>query len=218
MVDPHHAALLRDGRCPACAEPLSARALFGRGPCGTCGADPSAYGTTDAAAQFEQRAQRTVWVVAGLAAFAQLLVGWIPLADVLVALGVAAWLRFAILNPAAAMMSPGRRIVTRGTARVLVGAMLAALLVVSQLLTFLGPLSLPLKAGLGAAEVALGALLITRYTSAQLQREAAGKPVEGSEIGLLVGVILLMLATAFAAAYAAMSLMTAVQEFFGGLL
>lgn len=159
-----------------------------------------------------------MWVVAGLAAVAQLLVGWIPLADVLVALGVATWLRFAILNPAAAMMSPGRRIVTRGTARVLVGAMLAALLVVSQLLTFLGPLSLPIKAALGAAEVALGALLITRYTAAQLQREAAGKPVEGSEVGLLVAVILLMLAAAFGAAYAAMSLLAAVQEFFGGLL
>lgn len=218
MVDPHHAALLREGRCPACAEPLSARALFGRGPCGACGVDPSAYGTSDAAAQFERRAQRTVWGVAGLAALAQVLVGWIPLADVLVALAVATWLRFAILNPAASMMSPGRRIVTRGTARVLVGAMLAALLVVSQLLTFLGPLSLPIKAVLGAIEVTLGAMLVTRYTAAQLQREAAGKPVEASEVGLLVAVVVLMLGAAFGAAYAAVSVMSAIQQFFGGML
>ncbi|MCR9166094.1 MAG: hypothetical protein ACE37F_17355 [Nannocystaceae bacterium] len=217
MVHPHHAALLRDGRCPACAEALSARALFGRGACGACGVDPSAYGTTEAATQFEQRAQRTVWGVAGLAALAQVLVGWIPLADVLVALGVATWLRFAILNPAASMMSPGRRIVTRGTARVLVGAMLAALLVVSQLLTFLGPLSLPLEAVLGAMEVALGASLVTRYTAAQLQREAAGKPVEPSEIGLLVGLVAVMLGAAFAAAYAAVSVLSAIQTFFGGM-
>lgn len=218
MVDPHHAALLREGRCPACAETLSARALFGRGPCGACGADPNAYGTSDAAAQFERRAQRTVWGVAGLAALAQVLVGWIPFADVLVALGVATWLRFAILNPAASMMSPGRRIVTRGTARVLVGAMLAALLVVSQLLTFLGPLSLPIKAVLGAIEVTLGAMLVTRYTAAQLQREAAGKPVEASEIGLLVAVVVLMLGAAFGAAYAAVSVMSAIRAFFGGML
>lgn len=192
--------------------------MFGRGPCGACGADPSAYGTSDAAAQFERRAQRTVWGVAGLAAVAQLLVGWIPLADVLVALAVATWLRFAILNPAASMMSPGRRIVTRGTARVLVGAMLAALLVVSQLLTFLGPLSLPIKAALGAAEVTLGAMLVTRYTAAQLQREAAGKPVEPSEVGLLVGVVVVMLGAAFGAAFAAVSVMSAIREFFGGVL
>jgi len=215
---PHHAALLREGRCPACAEELSARALFGRAPCGACGADTRAFGLSDAPQRFDQRAQRTVWVSAGLAALAQVLVGWIPLADVLVAMGVAAWLRFAILSPAAAMMSPGRRVITRGTARLLVGVLLAVLLVASQLLTLLGPLGLPFKAAIGAAEVGLGAMLVTRYTAAQLQREAAGKPVEGAEIGLLVAMVLAMLAAAFAASYVALTVIEALQSFFGGLL
>lgn len=213
----HHGALLRDGRCPACAEPLSARALFGRAPCGRCGVDTTAFGASDAAKRFEQRADRTTWGVAVAAAMAELLVGWIPLADVVVAVGIAAWIRFAILRPAASMMSPARRLVTRGTARLLVAALLAALLVVSQLLTFLGPLSLPIKALLGAAEVTLGATLVTRYVAAQIQREAAGQPVEGAEVGLLVAVVVALAIAAFAAAYVAMTLMSAVESFFGGL-
>lgn len=213
----HHTALLQDGRCPECAESLTARALFGRGPCKRCGADPAAYGTTDAAARFEGRARHTTWIVALVAGLAELLVGWIPLADVVVALGIALWIRQAILRPAVAMMSPGRRLVTRGTARVLVGALLAALLVVSQLVTFLGPLGLPIKALLGAAEVGLAAMLVTRYVASQVEREAAGKPVEGAEIGLLVAMVLLLLGTAFAATFAVVSVLGAIQEFFGGV-
>lgn len=213
----HHAALLADGRCPECAESLTARALFGRGLCTRCGADPGAHGTSDAASRFEGRARRTTWIVAVVAGVAQLLVGWIPLADVVVALGIALWIRLAILRPAVAMMSPGRRLVTRGTARVLVGALLAALLIVSQLVTLLGPLGLPVKAVLGAAEVGLAALLVTRYIASQVEREAAGKPIEAAEIGLLVAMVLLLLGTAFAATLAVVSVLGVIQDFFGGL-
>lgn len=115
------------------------------------------------------------------------------------------------------MMSPGRRLVTRATARVLVGALLAALLVVSQLVTFLGPLGLPVKALLGAAEVGLGALLVTRYVASQIEREAAGKPVEAAEVGLLVALVVLLLGAAFAATFAVVSILGAIQDFFGGL-
>lgn len=143
--------------------------------------------------------------------------GWVPLADIAVALGIALWIRFAILRPAVTMMSPGRRLVTRATARVLVGALLAALLVVSQLVTFLGPLGLPVKALLGAAEVGLGALLVTRYVASQIEREAAGKPVEAAEAGLLIALVFLLLGAAFAATFAVVSILGAVQDFFGGL-
>lgn len=214
----HHAALLRDGRCPECAEPLTARALFGRGPCKRCGADPRTYGTTDVASRFEARARHTTWIVAIVAGLAELLIGWVPLADVVVALGIALWIRLAILRPAVSMLPPGRRLVTRGTARVLVGALLAALLVVSQLVTFLGPLGLPVKALLGAAEVGLAAMLVTRYVASQVEREAAGTPVEAAEIGLLAAMVFLLLGTAFAATYAVVSALSVVQEFFGGAL
>ncbi len=196
---------------------LTARALFGRGLCERCGADPRTYGTTDAALRFEGRARRTTWVVAVLAGLAELLVGWVPLADFVVALGIALWIRLAILRPAVAMMSPGRRLVTRGTARVLVGALLAAILIVSQLVTFLGPLGLPIKALLGAAEVGLAAMLVTRYVASQVEREAAGKPVEAAEIGLLVAMVFVLLGTAFAATYTVLSMLAVIQEFFGVL-
>lgn len=217
MPQTHHTALLGDGRCPECAESLTARALFGRGVCTRCGAEPRAYGTSDAAARFEGRVRRTTWVVAVVAGVAQLLIGWIPLADVVIALGIALWIRLAILRPAVAMMSPGRRLVTRGTARVLVGALLAALLVVSQLVTFLGPLGLPVKAVLGAAEVGLAALLVTRYVASQVERETAGKPIEAAEIGLLIVMVVLLLGAAFAATFAVVSALGVIQEFFGGL-
>lgn len=152
-----------------------------------------------------------------MAGVAELLIGWIPLADVVVALGIALWIRLAILRPAVAMMSPGRRLVTRGTARVLVGALLAGLLVVSQLVTFLGPLGLPVKAVLGAAEVGLAALLVTRYVASQVEREAAGKPIEAAEIGLLIVMVVLLLGAAFAATFAVVSMLGVIQEFFGGL-
>jgi hypothetical protein len=147
-----------------------------------------------AADQFERRATKTVVAVAIAAAVAQLVVGWIPLADVVVAVAIAAWLRLAIIGPGTAMMSPGRRVVTRGTARLLVAVFLAVLLVGSELLTLFGPLGLPFKAGISVLQVFGGVFIVTRYTEAQLRREARGQPVEASEYGLLSGVLFLLLA------------------------
>lgn len=139
---------------------------------------------------------RTTTIVAGvLAGLALLVVGWIPLVDLLVALGVAAWLRLAILTPSTAIMSPGRRVVTRATARLMVGALLALGLVLSTLATIFGPAGLPAKAIVAAAQVFAAAFVVTRYTQAQLRREAAGRPVAAAEILLLIAAIILLVLT-----------------------
>ena len=217
-VSVHRAGLVATGRCPACAERLSARALFGSAPCSHCGAQVREFGVdgTHAADRFERRANRTVIGVAIAAAVAQFIVGWVPLADVLVAVAIAAWLRLAIVGPGTAMMSPARRVVTRGTARLLVAGFLAVLLVFSELLTLLGPLGLPFKAAISVVQVFGGVFLVTRYTEAQLRREARGQPVEASEYGLLFGVLLLLMAAVIGLTFSALWVVQTLDTFLAG--
>jgi hypothetical protein len=158
----------------------------------------------------------TTVIAAALAGLAQLVVGLIPLADVLVALGVAAWLRLAILGPATAIMSPKRRVVTRGTARMLVAALLAFALVLSTVLTIFGPLGLVAKVMLAAMQVFVGASAITRYTQMQLGREAAGRPVAAVEIVLLTAVLLLLVLAVGGLALAALWVVETLGTWLGG--
>src|SRR5690606_4602852 len=154
----HRAALVAARRCPVCAEPLRARALFAGAAC-SCGTRIAEHGlqAAHALASLPGRGRTTTIVAGVLAGLALLVVGWIPLVDLLVALGVAAWLRLAILTPSTAIMSPGRRVVTRATARLMVGALLALGLVLSTLATIFGPAGLPAKAIVAAAQVFVAA-------------------------------------------------------------
>jgi hypothetical protein len=213
----HRAALVAGRRCPACAEPLRARVLFAGAAC-ACGERIADHGLHGAAAlERLNRRGRTTTVVAGiLAGVAQLVVGWIPLADILVALGVAAWLRLAILGPATSIMSPARRVVTRATARMMVGALLAFALVFSTLATLFGPLGLPAKAIFAAAQVFVGAYAVTRYTKRQLRREAAGRSVAAAEIVLLVAAIVLLVLTVAGFVLAALWVVSTLGNWLGG--
>lgn len=152
-----------------------------------------------------------------LAAVVQLVTGLLPFADVVVALAIAGWLRFAILGPATAMMSTRRAVVSRLTARLLVGVLFSGLLVVAELLTLLGPLGLPLKAAIAAAQVFVGVFLVTRYVEAQLRREASGRPVEGAEVALLVAALALMMAAVAGLTLSALWVASTLQSFLGGL-
>jgi hypothetical protein len=214
----HRAALVSARRCPACAEPLRGRALFGAAPCTHCGTRIAEYGldASRATATLQRRGRMTTVIAAASAGLAQLVVGLIPLADVLVALGVAAWLRLAILGPATAIMSPKRRVVTRGTARMMVAALLAFALVLSTVLTIFGPLGLVAKVLLAAMQVFVGTSAITRYTQMQLGRESAGRPVAAVEIVLLAAVLLLLVLTVGGLALAALWAVETLGTWLGG--
>jgi hypothetical protein len=152
-------------------------------------------------------------VAAGLV---QLVGGWIPFLDVVVSIAIAGWIRLAIVGPGTAMMSPTRRVVTRLTARLMAGVLLAGLLVFSELLTLLGPLGLPLKAGISVLQVFAGVFVVTRYTETQLKREARGMAVEASEIVLLVGVLFLLLGVVVGLTVALLWVVQTLEAFLGG--
>ena len=198
----HRQRLLELGRCPACAEVVSAATFFRGGPCPRCGS------TIDLAHRDEplvdvltRRGRRQLVVVCALVACAHLLLGWIPLLEALTLVLAAMWLRWGITIPAARAMSPARRIVATWTARLLVAVLLAVTLVLAQLVMLLGPLVLPLKALLGLAQVAGSAALLTTYLHWQLRREANGRAV-----GAIEWVVLALSAGALLGAVVALGL------------
>src|SRR5690606_29224152 len=114
----HARALVLRGRCPACAELLGPRSLFGSAPCGRCDSaiDPGLVGAS-LARSVEARGRRRLWGVALAVGLAQLVLGWMPLAGALALVLAGAWIRVGILQPTSAMLSPRRRVLTRWTAR-----------------------------------------------------------------------------------------------------
>ena len=211
----HTRALLLDGRCPACAEPLGARALFGREPCSHCGAEVRAHqGGTPLADQIRERGKRQLLMIAAGVGVAHLVLGSFPLLGALVLIAAAAWIRVGILQPVSAMLSPRRRVLTRWTARLVIAAALAIAVIATELLTLvplLGPIA---KSIIGAAEVAIAAWAVTRYVHWQLDREAVDQPIEAWEYIVLVACIVGLVASVVALALA----FTFLVEAFDGLL
>lgn len=201
----HARALLLAARCSACAEPLSARSLFGAVPCSWCGAqiDPRLAGAR-LANDLRDRGRRHLLGIAVAVGAAHLLLGWMPLIGALVLLVAAAWIRVGILQPTSAMLSPRRRALTRWTARLVMAGALALTVIVTEALTLVPVLGLPAKAVISAGEVAIVAWAVTTYVHWQLRREAQHLPVAGWEwsvlglcfIGLIGSVVLLALAFA----------------------
>jgi hypothetical protein len=204
----HARALLLLGCCPACAEPLAARSLFGSVPCGRCEAaiDP-ALGGARLASELRERGRRRLVAIILAVGLAHLLLGWIPLAGAVVLVLAAAWIRLGILQPISAMLSPRRRVLTRWTARLVMAAALAVTVIAVEALTLVPVLGLPIKALLGTGEVAIAAWAVTAYVHWQLEREAAGEAIASWEwlvlglcfAALIASVVALALAFAWLA-------------------
>lgn len=191
-------ALLARGRCPHCAELVAAAQFFRADDCPRCEGTLGSFGhTADSVVEvLTTRGRRQLAGVCAIIAVAHLTLGWVPLLEALTLVAAALWLRWGIILPATRAMSPARRIVATWTARLLVGALLGVTLVFTQLSMLLGPLTLPIKAALGVAQVAGSAALLTAYLHRQLRREAAGRPVGAGEwvvlaviTGALVGAV-----------------------------
>lgn len=194
-----------DARCPACAEPLGARSLFGAAPCSWCDT-PMAPGLAGAhlANEVRERGRRHLFGIALAVGAAHLLLGWMPLIGALVLLAAAAWIRVGILQPTSAMLSPRRRVLTRWTARLVMATALALTVIVTEALSLVPVLGLPVKAVISAGEVAIAAWAVTAYVHWQLRREAEPRPISSWEwvvlalcfAGLITSVVLLALAFA----------------------
>ncbi|PRQ02315.1 hypothetical protein ENSA5_24060 [Enhygromyxa salina] len=202
----HARALLVNGRCPACAEPLGPRSLFGSAPCARCelAVDPT-LGGPSLVAKVRERGHRQLFGIALAVGVAHLLLGWMPLIGALVLIVAAAWIRVGILQPTSAMLSPRRRVLTRWTARLVMAAALALTIIATEALTLLPVVGLPIKALLSAGEVAIAAWAVTTYAHWQLRRESEQLPIaiwEWVVLGLCFAALLasvIALALAFAA-------------------
>ncbi len=200
----HHRALASRGRCPACAERLPAPALFRGEPCPSCEARLAQFNLfgRDVAQDLESQGQWGLIALIAVVAAVHLFLGWVPLLDAVVIAGAAVWIRLGLLNPVTRTLSPRRRLLTRWTARLLMGSFLAFTLVFSQLLTLLPFIGLPAKAVLGAIEVAGAAGIVTAYAHWQLRRERDGREVAVWEWVLLVGSVITLLVMVAALTYA----------------
>lgn len=214
----HARALLLDGRCPACAEPLGPRALFGREPCKRCEAAVAAGdGGASLSAQVREQGKRQLWLIVAGVGLAHLVLGSLPLLGALVLLLAAAWIRVGILQPVSAMLSPRRRILTRWTARLVVAVALALTVIATELLTLIPVLGPIAKAVISAAEVAIAAWAVTRYAHWQLDREAADAPIEAWEIVVLVASMLALVGAVIGLALAFAFLVSTFDSVMGWL-
>jgi hypothetical protein len=214
----HARALVRAGRCPACAEPLASRSLFGGAPCARCntGIDAHVVGV-QFANEVEARGRQGLLGLVLAVGLAHLLLGWVPFVGALALLLAAAWIRVGILGPATSMLSPRRRVLTRWTARLVMGAALAVTLVTTEALTLVPVIGLPVKAVLGAAEVALAAWAVATYAHWQLRREAAGEAIEAWEWLILGAAFALLITCVIGLALAFIALASALESVLGWL-
>lgn len=199
---------------------MPALGLFRGHACRHCGESPAAFriGAHEIAGAVARRSNKHVLVVAGIVAAAHLLLGWVPLTGALALLAAAVWIRFGILIPATKVMSPRRGMLTRWTARLIVGALVAFTVIFSEALTLIGPFGLPVKAVLGAGQVVIAAMGVSAYVNWQVQREANGAPVEAWEWAILGGALIMLGLAAAGLALAAVFIATALAELAKGLV
>ena len=197
----HERALALAGRCPACAELVSWKTWWRGQPCRACGTPPS----LDADSLSEQLGRKGMVHLAAITvavAVGHFAVGWFPLLSTLLMVAAAAWIRFGILRPLTAGMSPKRRTLTRWTARLLVGVFLALSLILTEALTLVPVLGVAGKSLLGVVQVAAIAGIITGYVRWQLRRSALGGEPAAWEWSLLITAAVTMLGSVCAFVFA----------------
>ena len=193
----HGQALVLASRCPACAELLGWKALWRGAPCRSCGGTLSAWSldAEEVSVRLQRRGMMHLAGVTAAVAVGHFAVGWFPLLSTLLMVAAAAWIRFGILRPLTAGMSPKRRTLTRWTARLLVGVFLALSLILTEALTLVPVIGVIGKSLLGVAQVAAIAGIVTGYVRWQLGRCARGDEPAAWEWALLVASALTLLAS-----------------------
>lgn len=186
----HGQALVLASRCPACAELLGWKTLWRGDPCVRCGAVLSSW-SLDADAVSQRLGRQGLMHLGGVTlavAVGHFAVGWFPLLSTVLMLAAAAWIRFGILYPLTRSMSPKRRMLTRWTARLLVGVFLALSLICTEALTLVPVIGVVGKSLFGVFQVAVIAGIVTLYVRWQLKRCATGDEPAAWEWALLVAV------------------------------
>ncbi|HEX8705970.1 MAG TPA: hypothetical protein VF815_44450 [Myxococcaceae bacterium] len=183
----HELALLLSGRCRRCAERLpGGTALRGR-PCPRCG-EATLPSATDRAVLHELHGSQSavrLWLAVVAVTVGALVASWFPLINSLLIIGALVWLRFTVVKPGLALLTPRRRIVTRWTLRLATGCFLALSIIVLELFTLVPGAGALVKTVVSAAEVALAGVLTRRYLTWQIRREGRGVPVAFWELALL---------------------------------
>ena len=210
----HGQALVLLGRCPRCAEILTYRALFRSEPCKRCDTALIEF-DIDASSISSRLGRKGILHLAGVStavAIGHFVVGWFPLLSSLLMLAAAVWIRFGILYPLTVVMSLKRRMLTRWTARLLVGAFLAFSLIATEALTLIPGLGVIAKALLGVLQVAGIAAIVTFYVRWQLQRAVTGREPAAWEWAALGSIALAMLAGVGAFVFTLLWVMSKLSE------
>jgi hypothetical protein len=192
----HELALLLSSRCRRCAERLPGGTALRGHPCPRCG-EQTLPGATDRAVLHELHASQSavrLWLAVAAVAAGALVASWFPLVNSLLVVAALVWIRFTIVKPGLALLTPRRRIVTRWTLRLAAGCFVALSIIVLELLTLIPAVGALAKTLVSAAEVGGAGLLARRYLTWQISREGQGVPVAFWEILLLAVAALVLLA------------------------
>ena len=112
----HRLALALRHRCGACAERVAAAALLRSEPCNHCNQTVAWTEAVDVDHRIEQIAspwRRKRWWIYGLLALAALVTGAVPLVASLLTLAALVAVRYLVLRPTLAWLSPKRRALTK---------------------------------------------------------------------------------------------------------
>jgi hypothetical protein len=216
----HELALLVGGRCRACAERLAGGQLLRGQSCPTCH-EPIGLSDRDHAVIVEflaRRANVRVGLLAAAIGLSHLVIGWFPVASSLVVALSTAWVRLQIVQPVSRILSPSRARVSIWTSRMGTSALVAATLVVNELLTLVPIAGAFIKGLIAASEVIFIAWANARYMRWQVEREEDNLAVAWWEIGLLVGAGALLVAASVGLVAAAVAAVTAAQAMADHLL
>ncbi|RYZ42055.1 MAG: hypothetical protein EOO71_09495 [Myxococcaceae bacterium] len=187
VSEEHELALLLSGRCRRCAERLpGGTALRGR-PCPRCG-EATLPDATDRAVLHELHDSRSavrLWLAVASVTAGALVASWFPLLNSLLIIGALVWIRFTVVKPALALLTPRRRIVTRWTLRLAAGCFLALSVIALELLTLIPAAGALVKTAVSALQVAAAGVMTRRYLTWQVHREVLGVPVAFWELALL---------------------------------
>jgi hypothetical protein len=195
----HELALLLDGRCRRCAEPIPGGTALGGRPCPFCAEQtlPTAEERGALSELFAARAGARLWVALVVLAAATLLTGWLPLVASLLLAGGLVWIRATIVGPTTRLFGAPRRVVSRWTLRLTAAVFVGLSLIVLELLTLVPVAGAAAKLVLVPSQVAFAGWFARSYLAWQARQESAGRPVAAWEwvvlaTGLLVIALVMM--------------------------
>jgi len=209
----HELALLVGGRCRACAELLPRGAVLRGEGCPLCH-EPTAITEHDRATVVDyvtHRANVRIGLLATVIGLAHIVIGWTPVVSSAVVAASTAYVRLQIVSPAVKIMSSRRAGVAVWSARIVTSALVAASLIVNELLTLVPFAGAIAKGVIASGEVLLVAWLNARYMRWQLDRDEDGLPVAWWEYGILASAAVVLVGAAIGLVAAAVAAVVAAQ-------